>query len=529
MPRLPRWLRRPILLCSLWAGACAGVAAPVAGSGAAGAGGGIFELAHEPVAETPLDRLVITRQREAGVRAAAPCSDAVFLRRVFFDVIGTPPTAEEAARFLDDPRPDKRRHLVEQVLERPEYAEFWAMRWGDVLRVKAEFPINLWPNAAQVYHRWLVQALRENRPMDAWARELLTASGSNFRSGPANFYRAMQGRDAETAARAVALAFWGMRAERWEPERLAGLAAFFSGLRYKPTGEWKEEIVLFDLAAAGDPAHPPVFPDGRRATIRPGEDARAILADWMLRPEDPWLARATVNRAWAWLFGRGIVHEPDDLGPHNPPANPALLAHLEREFIAARYDLKRLMRLILNSRTYQRSSLPADPGPLSAEHFAHYAARRLEAEVLADAINQITGGTDSYVSAIPEPFTYIPADLRAISLPDGSITGGFLEKFGRSPRDTGLMSERDNSIRAAQRLHLLNSGQILRKLEQGPEARRLSRADTRAGGGAGRTERIYLAILSRRPTAEERARFAGVPAGDLAWALINTSEFMLRH
>lgn len=494
-----------------------------------------FESGSVQIAETPLDKIVASRLRELRITPSALCSDAVFLRRVYLDVIGTLPTVTEAREFLDDKQPGKRARLVDALLARPEYADYQALRWGDVLRVKAEFPINLWPNAAQVYHRWIVQAMRENSPADAMARELLVSNGSNFRSGPANFYRAVQSRDADGLARAVALAFFGMRSERWPAAQQAGLAGFFTGIRYKATGEWKEEIVYLDSSAPADPARKPVFPDCTPAHIAPGDDPRAALVDWMLDPAHPWLARSLANRTWGWLLGRGIVQEPDDLRRDNPPSNPALLTYLEREFIAAKYDQKQLFRIILNSQTYQRSSLPVDRQPGAAENFAFYAARRLEAEVLADAINQITGGTDAYVSAIPEPFTYIPANVRAIALPDGSITGGFLEKFGRSPRDTGLAAERDNAITAAQRLHLLNSTQVLRKLEQGPGLRALIKAD--AVGSVSLTERIYLAVLSRRPTEVERTLALEIitsgagrsGAIDLVWGLINSPEFILRH
>lgn len=496
---------------------------------------GVFEADSILVPETPLDKFVAARLGELRIAPAALCSDAVFLRRVYLDLIGTLPTVAECREFLDDKQPGKRARLVDTLLARPEYADYQALRWGDLLRLKAEFPINLWPNAAQVYHRWIVQAMKENRPVDAMARELLVSNGSNFRSGPANFYRAVQGRDADGLARAVALTFFGMRAERWPAEQFAGLAGFFTGIRYKATGEWKEEIVFWDSSAPEDAARKPVFPDGTPAHIATGEDPRAALLDWMLKPAHPWLARSLANRTWGWLFGRGIVQESDDLRPDNPPSNPALLTYLEREFIAANYDQKQLFRLIINSQTYQRSSLPREAKPGAAENFAFYAARRLEAEVLADAINQITGGTDSYVSAIPEPFTYIPANVRAIALPDGSITGGFLEKFGRSPRDTGLSLERDNSITAAQRLHLLNSTQVLRKLDQGPGLRALLKTD--AVGGVSLVERIYLAVLSRRPSDAERTLALEIMAAgggrsgasDLAWGLINSPEFILRH
>lgn len=535
MPRLrpslrPAALGVAFLLSAVGLGAAAATSAP-----AADAGGGVFEAAMAPAGETPVDRLVGERLRRLGIKSAPACSDAVFVRRVFLDTIGTLPTADEARDFVDDPAPGKRARLIDRLLERPEYADYWAMRWGDLLRVKAEFPINLWPNAAQAYHRWIVQALRENRPADAFARELITATGSNFRGGPANFYRAVQGRDADTLARAVALTFWGVRVEKWPPERRAGLGGFFTGVRYKTTGEWKEEIVYLDPLAPTDPARPPFFPDGARADIPEGKDPREVLADWMLDPRHPWLARSLANRAWAWFLGRGIVHEPDDFRPDNPPSNPELLAYLERELIASRYDMKALFRLILNSRAYQRSAFPPAGTDAAAAwaNFASYTPRRLEAEVLADALNQITGGGDTYVSPIPEPFSFVPTNVRAIALPDGSITGVFLEKFGRSPRDSGLEAERDNAVNATQRLHLLNSTHVLRKLEKGPAMRALLKPGARFGDSA--VDRIYLAILSRRPTAEERRRLAEAAAGrrealeDLAWALINGPEFIHRH
>ncbi|MFA6286815.1 MAG: DUF1553 domain-containing protein [Opitutaceae bacterium] len=531
--------RRPLLRSSIFTSVllvCTAVgAAPTAPAlDGRGADAAVFEAPGEPVPETALDKLVRARLRELKITPAPLCSDAVFLRRAYLDVTGTLPTVAEAREFLDDRQPGKRQRLTNRLLERPEYAAYQAMRWSDLLRVKAEFPINLWPNAAQAYHRWIVQAMRENRPADVFARELLTASGSNFRSGPPNFYRAVQSREPEVLARVVALTFFGMRSELWPTARQAGLAGFFTSIRYKQTGEWKEEIVFFDPVAPADPARLPVFPDGTPAKIAPGQDPREVLADWMLQSKHPWLARSLANRAWGWLLGRGIVNEPDDFRADNPPSNPALLAYLEREFISSRYDMKQLFRLILNSQTYQRSSLPADAGPAAAANFAFYPVRRLEAEVLADALNQITGGTDSYVSAIPEPFTFIPADVRAIALPDGSISGAFLEKFERSSRDTGLAAERDNTISAAQRMHLLNSSHVLRKLEQGGTLRNLLKPGPQEGEPV--VNRLYLAVLSRRPTSAEWAR-AGkpdTPAGrtaiqDLAWALINSPEFLYRH
>ena len=482
-----------------------------------------------------IDELNFAQLARLGLSPAPLCTDAVFVRRAYLDVIGTLPTAAEARDFLRDRSPDKRAALIDRLLARPEFADYWAMKWSDLLRVKAEFPINLWPNAAQAYYRWIHTAVRDNLPYDRFARELLTANGSNFRVGPANFYRAVQSRDPAALARTVALTFMGARAEKWPADRLAACAPFFARLSFKGTGEWKEEIVFFDpakplpagLAAAA-------FPDGTPAVLPPDRDPREIFADWLVRPENPWFTRAIANRVWSWLLGRGLVHEPDDFRPDNPPVNAALLDHLAAEVVAARFDLKQLFRLILNSRTYQLASL-ATADPVAEANFAGYAPRRLEAEVLIDAINQITGTTEKYSSATPEPFTFIPEDQRSITLPDGSITSSFLENFGRPSRDTGLESERNSRLTGSQRLHLLNSTHIQRKIEQGPKLQALFRQGNEPDA---RIDALYYTFLSRPPTDDERVEILAyflehkdqrAAANDVAWALLNSAEFLLRH
>ncbi len=523
----------------------------------------IFEIRTDLTPQGRLDELLFARWRQAGIEPVALCSDAVFVRRVYLDVIGTLPSAEEAREFLLDRQPDKRRTLIDHLLEREEFADYWAMKWSDLLRVKAEFPINLWPNAAQAYHRWIRTSIAENQPYDQFVRELLTANGSNFRVGQVNFYRAVQSRTPEGIAQAVALTFMGTRAEKWPEDRLAGMAVFFSKISYKPTGEWKEEIVTFDPSKETVETSEAIFPDGNAAQVAARQDPRKAFADWLIRPENPWFTRNIANRVWFWLLGRGIIHEPDDLRPDNPPVHPELLAYLEEELVAAKYDLQHLYRLILNSRTYQLPSRSVSDRPEAAELFASYPIRRLEAEVLIDAINQITGMSEQYTSAIPEPFTYIPQGHRSVALPDGSITSPFLEQFGRPPRDTGLESERSNRPTADQRLHMLNSSHIRGKLENGPKLRALLQgpvAETPRGGGRGRRNRaggpgrvggsgrvgdpreilaeLYLTIVSRFPTEEESAtamdyvKSASSPregAIDVAWALINSAEFLYRH
>ena len=485
-----------------------------------------------------IDELVFTRLRQLNVTPAQPCSDAVFVRRVYLDVTGTLPSATEAQNFILDQNPGKRAALIERLLARDEFADYFAMKWGDALRIKAEFPINLWPNAAQAYHHWIHDAIRDNKPWDKIARELLTASGSNFEKPPVNFYRAMQNKTPTGIAQAVALTFLGERADRWPSNDLANLAVFFANIGYKSTAEWKEEIVFFNPASTnagamnGSPKKA-VFPDGEKVTLTPDKDPRVVFAGWLVK--NPQFARSLANRTWSWLLGRGIVHEPDDFRADNPPGNPALLDFIAEDFAASDFDFKHLCREILNSKTYQLAAIPQSQSAEAAANFAFYPLRRLDAEVLIDAVDQITGTNENYSSASPEPYTFIPGDLRSIALPDGSITSGFLEQFGRPPRDTGQESERNNRISAAQKLTLLNSGAMQKKIE----ASRMVAFQT----STNRTPEeivtgMYLGILSRFPTAAEiRTAQDYYQTGigkrqavvDLAWALMNSTEFIYRH
>lgn len=482
-----------------------------------------------------IDTLVAARLGAKTIAPANLSSDEVFIRRVYLDVTGRLPEPDEVRRFLNSTQPTKRADLIDTLLESDAFAAYGAVKWCDVLRVKAEFPINLWPNAVQAYHRWVYDAIRQNMPYDQFARQLLTASGSNYRVPQVNFYRALQEQTPAAAAHAAALTFMGVRIETLPAEKQQHLEAFFSRITYKATAEWKEEIIFLDPTAS-DPLKA-VFPDGKTVVIAVGQDPRRVFADWLTRPDNPWFAKAVVNRTWAWLMGRGIVHEPDDMRPDNPPSNPQLLAFLEKELIKADFDLKHLHRLILNSRTYQQSSIPRSTHPDAEALFAYYPVRRLDAEVLIDALCQITGIGERYSSLIPEPFTFIPEEHPTVELADGSISSPFLEMFGRPSRDTGLASERNNLPSDAQRLHLLNSSHIQRKIENSPRLRTLIRT-------SGRNPRtligtLYLTVLSRLPTPEELTAaedYAKTPglnatqaAHDLVWTLINSKEFLYQH
>ncbi|WP_146660389.1 DUF1553 domain-containing protein [Anaerohalosphaera lusitana] len=494
-----------------------------------------YESGDKYVARNKIDALVRATLDEKGIEPAKLCSDEVFIRRVYLDMTGRLPEPWVVRRFLENPRGSKRGAIINKLMETEEFADYWALKWCDILRVKAEFPINLWPNGVQAYYRWIRQAVKENMPYDEFARALLTSSGSNFRVPPVNFYRAIQGEEAEAIARAVGLTFMGCRVEEWNAEKREGLEAFFSRLLYKNTAEWKEQIICLDPGPAGELTAR--FPDGEEVTIKAGEDPRGVFADWLIQKDNAWFAKNIVNRQWSWLMGRGIIHEPDDIRDGNPAVNPELLEYLESELAGSGYDLRHVFKLILNSHTYQQSSVPADESEEVERYFAVYPVRRLDAEVLIDALCWISGTNERYSSKIPEPFTFVPADEKTVELADGSITSQFLEMFGRPSRDTGLESERNREVTERQRLHLLNSSQVQNKIEKGWRIRNLMR---RAKGNKQvMINQLYLHILSRFPTAEEREtvteyfEMKGMnnrrAVHDIAWALINTKEFLYRH
>ncbi|HEY5654061.1 MAG TPA: DUF1553 domain-containing protein [Pontiella sp.] len=495
-----------------------------------------------------IDRLVFSKLEELNIPKSEPCSDEVFLRRVYLDMIGTLPTRTEVRDFLSSRSVDKREKLIEHLFERPEFADYWSLKWCDLLRVKAEFPSKLWPNAVQAYHRWIRTSLENNMPYDQFAGTLLSSSGSNFREAPVNFYRAMPKRDPEDIARIVALTFMGMRSDRWERSQVMGMAAFFGQISYKGTSEWKEEIVFYDPSKkfnnpdTGEPVDT-WLPDGTSIEIQPGRDPRSDFADWLVRTDI--FAENIVNRIWYWLLGRGIIHEADDIRPDNPPQNWELLDFLARELAEHDYDLRHIYRIILNSKTYQLSSIHNDGNRTDIVNFSHYQVRRLDAEVLMDAICQITETTEAYSSDIPEPFTFIPETQRSIKLADGSITSPFLDLFGRPPRDSGYESERNNTPSAAQKLHMLNSSHIQKKLLNNRELLGQVRDRGKKQKKAVRwkepqqaAEDMYLTILSRYPTPYEMQLVLDYiqesetqisAAIDIVWALLNTKEFIYRH
>ncbi|WP_165070566.1 DUF1553 domain-containing protein [Paludisphaera rhizosphaerae] len=501
-----------------------------------------------------VDDAVLARLRLLGIPPSETCDDATFLRRVSLDVTGRLPSPEEVVAFLDDSTADKRARLIDRLLASEDFVDFQTMKWGDLLRIKSEYPSRLWPKAVASYTRYIRESIAADKPYDQFVRELLTAYGSNFRDGPANYCRAAAGKNPQTFADATALVFLGKRTacarchahpdDSWTQDDELAFAAFFARVGFKPSNEWKEEVVYYNpKGVVRDPRTnqvvAPRLPGGQPLTFGPDEDPRRTLAEWMTSPADEDFARAIANRVWFWLLGRGIVHEPDDFRPSNPPSQPELLDRLAYEVVASRYDLKHLFRLILNSKTYQASSKTRPENADDFACFSHHVPRRLSAEQLLDAFVQITGTPEKFTSRIPEPFTILPPDTRAVQLTDGNIEESpfpFLELFGRPARDTPYERERDDEPTLRQALYLANSDHLESKIAASAVLKQM--LDSHEPDAA-TVERLYLATLSRRPSEAERKAAVDLltrdpkvrpqALRDLLWALFNTKEFLFNR
>ncbi len=499
------------------------------------------ELADYPSVSTAnfVDALLLRRWEELGLTPSPVCDDATFLRRVYLDLLGTLPTPNEIATFLGDTRAHKRSRLIDTLLSRPEFADFWAIAWADLLRIKRR---TLQTEGMECFDEWLRTSLRNRRPLDALARDILTATGSSFRHGPANFYRIE--RTPEAWAETTAQVFLGVRLqcakchhhpfERWSQTDYAALAACFARVRTRNgprQGKYGPET-LVHIVNKGEQRHPrtrrivPPRPPAGPALEGAG-DRRAQLADWLAAPENPFFARNLVNRCWGHLFGRGLVEPIDDLRATNPPSNPALLDRLAEDFIAHHFDLHHLLRTILNSRAYQRSSQATPGNQVDRENtqFTRVTPKRLSAEQLADAIDFATGSPTRYADLAP--------GTRAIALADPEIPAPTLEVFGRPDRQTSCLCERGQQPNLAQAMHLLNSPELRSKLSD-PNGRvaKLVRSGQPINA---LIDELYQVTLSRRPRVSERKRAqAWVAAApnrqlgleDLLWVLLNSREFL---
>lgn len=490
----------------------------------------------EKVPENPVDRIGNQVLAEKKMKTAPRCSDADFIRRVWLDAAGVVPQPHDVRSFLADTTLNKRNALIERVLRSDYFVDYQTLLWGDLLKIKSEFPSNLWPNGAQAYTRWVRAMFMKNTPYDIFVMSLLTGNGSNFHVPEVNFFRAFQNRSAQNTLDHIMLAFMGIRRENagFTPQVLASMESCFSEMKFKQSLEWKEEIVFFLPDSSRTHEMTLTFPDGKRAVVLPGDDPRKPFASWLTSPQNKWFARNLTNRMWRQYIGCGLVNEVDNMHPDNPAISEAMLNMLAENLKKSKFDMRTLPRMIMRSELYQRA---AGTNETDSTGFSHYLIRKMEPESLIDAICQITEKPEKYMSSVPEPFTNIPYGQRAGALMDASISTPFLETFGRPARNTAYASERTPSFTTSQAQYLLNSTQIQNKILGSHIIKKLT-ADLRKQPPE-LVNALYLRILSRYPTADEQ-QFAVhyLSSGelkfqekvhDLAWALLNTTEFILKH
>lgn len=484
-----------------------------------------------------IDGHVIRKLKKLNIAPSELCDDSTYLRRVYLDVIGTLPTAEEARRFLADKRANKRELLVDELLERPEFADYWALKWSDTLRVDRQA---LGHKKAYAYYRWIRESIAKNKPFDQFTRELLTAEGPLEETGPANFYKVVT-KPGETAS-TISQVLLGVRIacaechhhpyDRWSQTDYFGMQAFFTPVSLRPSARGESVQIQGDPVTkhprTGDTIQPYAL-----ATQMPDKapmgDRRIVLAEWMTSPQNPWFARNLANRVWAHMLGRGLVEPIDDVRDTNPPSNPELLDALTKHVVDTKFDVKQLIRAIAKSRTYQLSSKPNATNDKDEMNYSRALFRRIDAEVMLDMVSQTLG--------VPEKFGGSPPGTRAIQLWDSKITHYFLKLYGRPQRATACECERITEPSVSQVLHLLNSPEIHAKLthERGNVAKWVR--EKKSDGEL--VDEVYLTFYSRLPDDSERKIALGLlennkaerrqAAEDLAWTLMNTLEFVFKR
>lgn len=505
-----------------------------------------------------VDELVLAQLEQLRLEPSPPCDDATFVRRAYLDTIGRLPTAEEVRGYLADGSPGKRERLADLLLARPEFVDYWTYKWSDLLLVTGS---KLRPAAVDAYSKWIRDRVAANLPWDRLVRELVTAKGSSLENGATNFFAVHQ--DPETMAENTAQAFLGLSIgcakchdhplEKWTNDQYYAFANLFARVRAKGWGGdsrsgdgartlFVEEEGELLQPRTGKP-RPPAPLDGAPLDPADPRDRREALAAWLTAPENPYFTRAIVNRVWANFFAVGLVEPVDDLRATNPAANGPLLDTLAARLVEARYDLKSLMRLILVSETYRRSSVPSPGNRDDRRWFARAYPRRLMAEVLADAIADVTGVRDAYTElalndgSTEKVSTYAPG-TRALELRDSAVKSPFLVTFGRNARDITCECERSNQPSLVQVLALANGSSLNDKLaaKEGRITQLLATEPT--------AERIvddaWLACLSRPPAEAERKAMVEILAAtppaerraaveDLYWSLLTSREFLFRH
>ena len=491
-----------------------------------------------------IDALAYRQFQRLGLMPSALCTDEEFVRRAKLDTVGLLPTPEEVEAFLADGSPGKRSRYIDSLLEHPAYADFWANHWADLLRPN---PDRVGVKSVFLLDQWLRERFRANQPYDAFVREILMAEGSNHRAGPAVIYR--DRREPAELTTMFSQLFLGTRlecakchhhpSEKWGQDDFYQLAAYFGPVKQKGAGlspPISAGTETFYFAPGGGVKHPvsgatmkPRAPDGPWVADDFPGDPRRALADWLTSRDNPFFARAAVNRAWGHFLGRGLVHPVDDFRASNPCVNAELLDALAADFAGAGYDWKHLVRTMLNSRIYQLSTEPNDTNVTDTRAFSRGYRRRLRAEVVADALSDVTG--------VPDTLAAMPSGGRAMQAWSYKIESHLLDAFGRPNSSSDCPCERDASLSVVQSLHLMNSRALQAKMSD-PKGRVHRLAE---GGGTPDdvVTQLYLVTLARKPSARElataRAAFEAPGATrktateDVFWALINSPEFLFNH
>lgn len=496
-----------------------------------------------PPSKNFVDELVFANLKELGIPPSPVCDDATFLRRVTLDIGGRLPTDEEAKAFLASTAPDKRDQVIDELLRGPDYADFFANKWTALLKNRRDDASDIVSNFA--FYAWVRDSLLANKRYDQFVRELLGSTGTVIGNPPVAWYKRVK--EPNQQIEDVAQLFLGVRMqcaqchhhpfERWSQDDYYSLAAFFTQVGRKPSGVRGEDLIFHKRgmatatniktgvalkpAALGD-AIPPIAPD---------EDPRLKLADWLGSSTNPFFAKALVNRYWKHFFQRGLIEPEDDIRDSNPPTNPELLSALEKHFIASGFDLKELVRTITRSNAYQLSAIPNQHNVADRQNYSRYYPRRLQAEVMLDAIDRVAGTQTDFAN--------LPPGTRAVALPDNSYNrqSPFLRVFGRPEGESVCECERVQTSSLAQSLHLMNAGDIKAKLANpNGRAERLAK-DTRPSEE--RIRELYLAAFAREPRPDELktalnylaepGTAANANFQDLIWALINTKEFLFNH
>lgn len=493
-----------------------------------------------------VDEAVFSKLKLLGIPPSELCDDATFLRRVHIDVTGTTPTQEEVKAFLEDPSTDKREKLVDRLLDTEAYADYFANKWNLVLRNKKRRPEDL--TATYSFYRWIWDSLYENKPYDEFVRDVITASGEASLNPAVVWYREVD--QVNEQVEDTAQLFLGLRIqcarchhhpfEKWSQNDYYSFSAFFTTVGKKNVygvAKTQADKRIFHSEKTAQARNPrtnenlkPAGLGGDPLEIPPQRDPRHYLADWMAREDNPFFARALVNRYWKHFFDRGIVEPEDDMRETNPPSNPELIEALAQNFIKNGFDLKWLVRTICNSKTYQLSALPNDYNLKDKQNFSRYYPKRLTAEVLYDAFHQVTDTTQGYSG--------LPSGTRAVQLPDASVGPYFLKVFGQPQGDTACECERSQEANLAQSLHLLNSSEVQNKIASG-SGRAAKLAGDKERASDDKVRELYRWAYSREPKDDElqialahikkHEANEKIAYEDIVWALINTKEFLFNH